>query len=325
MVRVPLVFSFLVALALAPGAGAGPAASLRFSSAPAKVWQEKQATVEIAVRPVGVRCTLTVRYADGSTQSGLSAHRAFNGKARWAWIVPVTADAGAAKLVAWCKGVGKLTRTMVVIGTTAVRAKVRLGESGWTQRPDRFGSGSTVSYGILLQNPDVAYDAVTVNLLVNLLNAEGRILGSKTERVAGVAAGSEYALGGSLHLLTQVPVTRLEIVVTSSSRSPKALHFPSTTAIGFEQGLGDPGWVGAVAGELVNGNPRLTLSRAKISVIVRSPEGAILGGSTAYVSVPLLPGTRVLWKAQSGMKSIPIEQAASTQISIEPTWTAPGA
>jgi hypothetical protein len=81
--------------------------------------------------------------------------------------------------------------------------------------------------------------------------------------------------------------------------------------------------VGGVAGELVNGHGRLTLARARVSVIVRSHEGTILGGSRAYVSVALLPGTRVLWKATIGLKSIPLERAASTQISIEPTWTAP--
>ena len=322
MVRAPLVFSLLVALALAPGAGA--AVSLRFSAVPAKVWQDQQATVAIAVRPAGVRCTLTVRYADGSMQRGLAAVRAVNGKARWTWRVPLTADAGAARVVAWCKGVGKLTRTVVVIGATDARAKVVVGETGFTQRPDRYCCGSTVSYGIVLRNPDVAYDAVSISVLVNFLNADGRILGSKSDRVAGIAAGSEYAFGGWMRLGAQTVVTRLEIVVITASRAPRTLHFPATTAIGFEQAVGDPGWVGAVAGELVNDNARMTLSRAKLSVIVRSPEGTILGGSTAYVSVALLPGTRVLWKALTGLKSIPIEQASSAQVSIEPTWVAPG-
>ncbi|MEX0674435.1 MAG: hypothetical protein WD067_06645 [Gaiellaceae bacterium] len=321
MARAPLVCSFLAALALAPGAGA--AASMRFSSAPAKLWQDKEAAVVIAVRPAGVRCSLTVRYADGSTQKGLPLVRAAAGKARWSWKVPVTADAGAAKLIAWCRGVGKLTRTVVVVGGTQVRAKVRVRDSGWTQRNSRFGTGSSVSYGIVLENPDLDYDAVSIGLLVNLVNAEGRVIASKTERVAGVAAGSEYALGGSLQMPNQIPVARLELVITSSSRSTRALHFPATMAIGFEQATYDPGFLTAIAGELVNGHPRLTLSRAKLSIVVRSPEGTIVGGTTAYVSVPLLPGTRVLWKAQTGLTSIPIDRAASAQISIEPTWVAP--
>jgi hypothetical protein len=321
MARAPLVCSFLVALALAPGAGA--AASMRFSSAPAKLWQDKEAAVVIAVRPAGVRCSLTVRYADGSTQKGLATVRAANGRARWSWRVPVTADAGAAKLTAWCRGVGKLTRTVVVVGGTQVRAKVRVRESGWTQRNARFGTSSSVSYGIVLENPDLDYDAVSINLLINLVNAEGRILASKTELVAGVAAGTEYALGGYIQMPNQIPVARLELVITSSSRAQRTLHFPATVAVGFEQATYDPGWVSAVAGELVNGHARLTLSRAKLSIVVRSPEGTIVGGSTAYVSVPLLPGTRVLWKAQTGLSSIPIDQAGSAQISIEPTWTAP--
>ena len=270
-----------------------------------------------------MRCSLTVRYADGTTQKGLAATRAVNGRARWTWRVPVTADAGAARLTAWCRGVGKVSRTMVVIGATAVRAKVRVRESGWTQRNERFSATSTVSFGIVLENPDLDYDAVAINLLVNFVDANGRITGSKTETVAGVAAGSEYALGGSMFMPNQVPVARLEIVITSSSRAPRTLHFPATKAIGFEQAAFDHGWLSAVGGELVNGHGRLTLTRAKVSVVVRGFEGTILGGSTAYVTVPLLPGTRVLWKAQTGLKSVPIERAASTQVSIEPTWNAP--
>lgn len=323
MARAPLVLALLAALALVPAAGA--AASLRFSSAPAKAWQDKQATVVIAVRPAGVRCTLTVRYADGSAQKGLAAVKAVGGKARWTWKVPVTADAGPARLTAWCKGVGKRTRTMVVVGGTAVQAKLTLRGSGWTQRPDKFGPGSTVSYGIVLENPDVAYDAVGVNLLVNFLNAEGRILGSKTQSVAAVAAGGEYLAGGSMSLLTQVSVTRLEIVVTASKRAPKSLHFPTITAIGIEPSRFDPGWVGGIAGEVINEHPRLTLARVRVSVVVRDAAGVILGGSSTYVSTALLPGTRVLWKATAGLKSIPIERASSAQVSLEPTWTAPGA
>jgi hypothetical protein len=323
MARAALVCSFIAALALVPAAGAGAAASLRFAAAPQKVWQDKETSVVIAVKPAGSRCTLTVRYADGTTQKGLAAKRALNGRARWTWKVPLTADAGSARLTASCRGVGRLTRSMVVIGATQVRAKVRIRESGWTQRNDSFGTRSTVSYGIVLENPDIDYDAVEITLLVNFLDVNGRITGSKTETVAGVAAGQEYALGGSMSMPNQIPVARLELVIISSSRSPRTLHYPATTAIGIEQAPFDPGWVGAVAGELVNGHGRLTLMRARVSVIVRSHEGTILGGSRAYVSVALLPGTRVLWKATIGLKSIPLERAASTQISIEPTWTAP--
>lgn len=321
MARAPLVCSFIAALALAPGAGA--AASMRFASAPAKAWQDKNVSVVVAVRPAGALCSLTVRYADGSAQKGLALVRAVKGKARWTWKVPVTADAGVARLTAWCRGVGKVRRTLVVIGATAVRAKVRVRDSGWTQRNNRFGPGSTISYGIVLENPDFDYDAVSIKLLVNFVDAGGRITGSKTESVTGVAAGSEHALGGSMLMPNQIPVARLELVIISSSLSPRALHFPATTAIGFEQASFDPGWVSAVAGELVNGHGLLTLMRAKVSVVVRSAEGTILGGASALVSVPLLPGTRVLWKARTGLRSIPIDRAHTAQISIEPTWTAP--
>lgn len=324
MARAPLILA-LISLSLAASAAAAPRASLTFAAVPSKVFQDKQATVEIAVRPTGVRCSLAVRYADGSTQPGLAALRARRGRARWTFQVPQSADAGPARVTASCRGVGSRSRTIVVVGGTAAQARLSILETGYTQRPDKYGPGSHVSFGIVLENEEVAYDAVAVNVLVNFLDAGGRVLGSKTVQVAGVAAGSDYALGNSMSLGTQTPVTRLEIVIVQSKRNPKTLHFPTIQATAIEPSLYDPGWVGAVAGELVNQHPSLTLTRARMSVIVRDAAGQILGGGTAFTFVPLLTGTRVLWKATSGFKSIAIERAATTQVSVEPTWTAAGA
>lgn len=324
MARAPLVIT-LLALFLAPAAGGASQARLGFAAIPTKVFQDKEATVEIVVRPAGARCTLSVRYADGSRQPGLAAVRAVRGRARWTWQVPQSADAGPAKVTASCRGVGSRSRTMVVVGGTTVQARLSIRDMGFTQRSEKYGGGSFVSYGIVLENPAVAYDAVGVGLLINFLNAEGRVLGSKTQSVAGVAAGSEYGVGGSMSLLTQIPVTRLEVVVTASKRMPKALHFPAITAVGIEPASFDAGWVGAVAGEIINEHPRLTLTRAVISIVIRDAAGTIVGGGTASTFTTLLPGTRILWKATSGFKSIPITSASSTQISIEPTWAAPDA
>lgn len=317
-----LLFASLT-LAAPAGAALDARTSLRFSFVPQKAWQEKDASVEIAVRPAGARCSLAVRYADGGTQPGLAPVRATSGRARWTWQVPRSADAGPATVTVACRGVGRRSRTMVVVGGTAVPTPLVVERQGFTQRNNKFGGGSNVGYGLMIANPDPAHDAVEVGVLINFLEAGGRVLGSRTDRVAGIAAGSTYALGGQMSLLTQLPVTRLEVVLLSSKRVPRALHFPSLVAVAVEPSLFDRGWVGAVAGEVVNSHPRLTLRNARLSIVVMDAAGLILGGGSTSTFTPLPPGARVLFKAQSGFSTIPLDRAAATHVSIEPSWAAP--
>lgn len=323
MARAPLV-TILLALLVAPAAGAAldrADARLAFTFAPQKAFQDKKATVEVAVRPRGSRCSLSIKYADGR-RAALGTRVATRGKARWTWTVPNSVEAGAARVTVSCSRVGSRSRTIVIVGAQEVPTRLFVTRQGLTQRPDASGGGSFVSFGLVLANHNAAHDIVDVGVLVNFLNAESRVLASKTLRVAGVAAGSEFYVGDSMQMLSQVPVTRLEVVVTSAKAQPRALVFPALAAVAIEPSRWDKGWVGAVAGELINDHASKTLRSARLSIVVVDAEGGILGGGTAFAFSPLPPGSRILFKSSFGFKSIPIERAATLLISVEPSWSA---
>jgi hypothetical protein len=324
MRRTAVLLPVLALLGAAPAAAAPDAATgVRFAFAPAKVQQEKQARVTLAVTPRTARCTLAVRYADGSVQRGLGARTAVAGAITWTWRVPASADGGPARVTAACGKAGTARRTIVIVGQTTVPVRLAVVDHGYTQRNDRYGTGSTVSYGVMVKNPSATQDATTVTVLLNFLDGSGRIVGSKTDRLAGVAAGATYGLGGYMTLLTQEPVARLEIAITSATYVKRALHFPGIQNVAPEPDRFEPEWVGAVAGEIVNGHPTHTLARALVSIVLTDSEGVILGGGTAFVSTALPPGTRVLFKGMSGYRSIPVERVAATIVTVEPTWQAP--
>jgi hypothetical protein len=52
--------------------------------------------------------------------------------------------------------------------------------------------------------------------------------------------------------------------------------------------------------------------------------GNILGGGTGYAFQTLPPGTREFIKLTMGLKAIPITQAASAVVSVDPSWRQPG-
>ena len=51
---------------------------------------------------------------------------------------------------------------------------VMVDKQGFSQRPDSLGTGSTVSYGLLLKNTSTTQDATSVYLLINFATAERR-------------------------------------------------------------------------------------------------------------------------------------------------------
>lgn len=324
MARVPLI----IALALAVGATAATAAPrprLGFTLAPARALQDRPVTVQLAVRPLRARCSLSVRYADGSRQSGLTPVRARRGVARWTWVVPTTADAGPARLTAFCRGVGRRTRTLMVVGATAVPApKLVVAKQGFSQRPHpSFSSRSYLSYGVVLSNPDLAYDVHDVDVLINALSADDRVVASKTEDVDVIAAGGEFALGGS-QTIGPYSVSRLEVVLVRAERRPKQLRLPAVQGIRVVGGTGrETGFVKEVYGEVVNVIADAMLTRTKFSVVAFDAAGAVIGGGTGTTRAALPPGARVLVSA-TGMRAVPVQRAVSFQFSFEPTWEPAG-
>jgi hypothetical protein len=314
----------LALLACAGGASAGGNGwTIRFGFVPSRAYQGLPAAVTVLVKPANVTCTLAVRYVDGSLQPGLGAVRPASGSVKWTWSLAASAPAGPARVSVACGPAGSLSRMFTVVGSTTRHSKLAIVKSGFTQRPDQYDAGSSVSYGVVLDNPSATEDAGGVTVLVNFVDADNHVLGTSTSSVSAIAASMTYDLGGSMSLQTQTAVTKLEVVVQTQTFSTHRLHIPPVQNVQIVPGRFDTNYVGEVDGELVNDDPAKTLTSAQLSIVLFDASGDVVGGGTglAYASLP--PGTRSFFSAVSGFSAVPVDRASTAAISLVPTYQSP--
>jgi len=303
------------ALALILAAGHPPA--VQFSRVPQRAFQGKDAAAAIVVRPAGIRCTLSVRYANGQLQPGLKPVRATAGRAAWTWRVPDGAATGMARVTAAC-GSAQASRTLTVVGEV-IPPRISVQKDGYSIRPKPTG-GTDVSYGVVLHNDSPTRDALNVTVLVNFVDPNNILFGSATTNVSTISAGATYDVGGMLSFPGAAPVARLEVVIQVASHVPHALRLPTIENIRVVQSPYDLGWVGSIEGELTNGAVGQIMSNAQLSAVVFDALGNVIGGGTGYAFASLPPGTREFFKADLGFSAIPFEKAVSAQVSLVPTY-----
>jgi hypothetical protein len=310
-------------IAVTAGSASAQSSTIGFTSLPKHALQGNDATISVRVRPAGVRCTLSIRYHDGAQQAGIGAATAAGGRASWTWHVPTNVQAGAATATVRCAHAGSVSRTLVIVGRL-VEPKIDVSKSGFSVRPNSYGGGSRLSYGLILHNGSAVRDAISVNVQVNFVMADDHLLGTDNQHIEGIPAGSDWALGNSVSFPGAAPIVRLEIVILVGSFAPQSIHVPTLANIHIVPQLFDPKWVGTIEGEVQNTDPLLTLRSAQLSAVIFDATGNILGGGSGMTFQALPPGARVTLQ-MSGFDVIPFEQAASTMISITPSWQQPGA
>ena len=233
------------------------------------------------------------------------------------------APAGPARASVACGRSGSVTRTFTVVGGTVAHSKLSIVKQGYSQRNDSYDRGSAVSYGVLVDNPSTSQDAQNVTVLVNFVDANDHVLQTATTRVPTIAAGATFNLGGNATLPSQVPVTKLEVVVQTESYAAHDLHIPAIENVQIVGSQFDPGWVGEVDGALVNDDLTRDLTSAQLSVVLFDPTGNVVGGGTGFLLASLPPGTRAYFSAASGFSSVAVDRASVAAISIEPSYHAP--
>jgi hypothetical protein len=313
----------VVLVVVSAGTASARTSGIGFTYASQHAVQGTNARIAISVRPAGVRCSLSVRYQGGTPQLGLSPATAAGGHASWTWQVPITVQAGPAKATVRCARAGSNSRSLVVVGRL-VEPKISVAQQGFSIRPNSFGSGNRLSYGLILQNA-AELDAMDVSVQVNFVMADDHLLGTDTQRITGIAAGSAYALGNSVSFPGAAPIVRLEVVVQVTGYAKATIHYPTLANIHIVAQPFDPNWVGTVEGELQNTDPTMTLSGAQLSAVVFDSAGNIVGGGNGFAFQPLPPGARLFLQMSNGFDVIPVQNAASIMVSVTPTWKQPGA
>jgi hypothetical protein len=280
-------------------------------------------TVAVSRARANALCSLSVRYADGAGQQGLQPAPAVGGRASWSWTIPDSAQADLAKLTVACGATSRVSGKLLVVGSL-IPPRMSVEKDGFSVRA-RPSAGSEVSYGLILRNRSPNADALNVHVLVNFVLGDGHLLGSASTTIPLIAAGSSYALGSSLGFPGAAPVARLENVIQVGGTTRHSGHPPALDNVVIEPSTYDQGWVGDVAGELINNDTRLTLQNAQLSAVVFDAAGNVLGGGSGSSYSPLPPGTRILFKlGGGGFGDIPLEKAASVMVSAIPNWQRPG-
>ena len=193
-----------------------------------------------------------------------------------------------------------------MVGGNVRRSKLSIANSGYSQRPDRYGPGSSVSYGVVLDNPSDTEDAQNVSVQVNFLDAANHTLQTATNRIGAIRAGSTFNLGGNQSLSTQTPVVKLEIIVQTDAWVKAAAHEPAVQNVHIVPSSFEPDWVGEVDGDLINSDPTNTLTNAQIYVVLFDSAGNVVGGGTGFIFATLPPGTRSYMSSTSGFQAVPI-------------------
>lgn len=309
-------------LALAASAATASASRVAFVQTPERVVQGNPVTASVAA-PNGAPCTLSVRYAGGSRQKGLQPTHAAGGRASWSWEVGLHTKAGPARLVASCGRAGRATRTLIVVGQL-VPPRISVVKDGFSVRPHDYGPGADVSYGVILRNRSPNADAINVNVLVNFVLPNSKLLGSQSTNIPLLRAASTYALGTSMTFPGAAPIARLEVVVQVADKHATSGRLPTIANVVMEPDQNKPQFLADVAGEVINTDARLTLQNAQLSAVVFDKDGNVIGGGNGGLYFQLPSGTRAVFKLTSGFNPIPTAKAASVAVSVVPTWKQPG-
>jgi hypothetical protein len=270
------------------------------------------------------QCSVSVLYSDSEVQFSGAKYPVL-GKVSWVIRIPNNAALGVARWtihcgVTWQKsGAWHVAKAQTAVPTLPV---VLVTNNGYSQRNDKFGTGSKVSFGIMLKNTSLKRDAQNVFLLVNFVDASGQLLGSMSRTVALVAAGQAYAYGDEMPLRTQLAVAKLEITIRVGQGAAAVAHpLPHFTGVRIVPDQNDPDFVGEVDGEIANDTSPQLMTSAQLSVVVFGSDGSIVGGGNAYVS-SLPSGSRMVFLAQQGFSDIPVTKASSVLISAIPQYQA---
>ena len=311
----------LAALTLtATAAGALDAgSSLRFGFVPQRAFQGQPASLSVVVRPSGVRCAASVRYADATLQR-LPSVVARAGKASWRWQIPAKVKTGSATAAVSCGKAGKSARTFTVAGPPSAPARVVVVKNGFSQRV--VFTTRRISFGAELSNPSPENDALSVDVQVNFIDATNRVVQTEHVAVAAIGAGTVYYLGGSTSIPDATPVSKLEVVTRIGGQQPKKKLGPASSDILVQAQSYEPAWTGR---RRRPGHERPPDDAAAVDAdlrgrlrLRRQHHRRLAGGTYGA----MLPGVRSYFQASNGADAIPYDRVAAASVSALGTYEA---
>jgi len=311
--RVYLGLAAVVALALAGGASArATGVSVQGLSKP--VFTGQMITIHADVRPAGAQCSLSIRYSSNRVQR--LGERTANARGiNWGVRIPAV-PSGRARATVACGKAGTAT-TMFTVKHALQAPRIVIERSGWSQRPNpRFGYSYTC-FGLQVQNARTGLDAVRIALLVNLVDADNRVLATDHLRLGRIPAGTTVYTGHQLRMgLTEV--ARIEVVVVeATSQEMEPATPPLVSDVIIAVAASGP-YVGTIFGQLLN-RSRLPMRSGEIGFLLQGADGSIVGGGRGTARGPVSLGARELFKSSGSFDAVP-HGGTEALISIVPRY-----
>jgi hypothetical protein len=270
--------------------------------------------VRVVVHGQSVHCVATISYMGGKVQK-LGDRVTGSSGATWSFRVPAVRP-GSARAVINCGEAGKGSIPFQV--RAALQApKIITERTGFSQRLNRDGS-TTVCFGLELRNDRARVDATRLAVLVNLVDADNRVIGTDHLRLSRIPAGATVYIGDQLSRLANIPIVKVEVVAVEATSAPIAPATPpliSDILIAPDRDR----FVSTVYAQLLN-QSGLELQGGELGTVLVDADGNILGGGRGTVQGPVSLGARELSKTFSQMTAVPYDSAAQALISVVPRY-----
>jgi hypothetical protein len=305
-----IAVGFLIAASTASAHGSS--VSLRRLTTPVFIGQT--ITVRADVQPGGAHCLLAISYSGGRVQK-LPERVAGASGVSWAWRIPAV-RAGRATARLSCAEAGRATMTFQVQAPLQA-PKIVVERTGFTQRMNEKTGKSDVSFGLELRNARARVDAVGLAILVNLVDAENRVVATDHLRLVRIPASATVYTGDQVRF-GLLPVARVEVVaVQALSHAPAPATPPLISDV-----FAPPdrfGYIDTVYGQALN-QFRLPMQGGELGIVLEDAEGNVIGGGRGSVHGPVSLGARELFKTSGSLDAVSVAQTAAVRVSIVPRY-----
>ena len=160
-----------------------------------------------------------------------------------------------------------------------------------------------------MQNVSPDEDALDVEVIVNVLDASGRILETDSNTYGAIPAGATYYGGGDAMMTAHAPVppgsTNPRWVEDSARRASDCLRSRTFVLPKTSSGAN-------VLGEVMNASTRSLSSLARITIVCFDAGGNVIGGGSTFPpgSSDIPPGARFAFDASiEGLSALQIASA----------------
>jgi len=278
------------------------------------VYPGQTVQLRVTTSRYGVHCVAVVRYRGGKTQR-LGDRLAGATGAAWSFRIAAV-PVGPARASVDC---GEGGRGSVVFKVIAALQTPRIitERTGFSQRVNRDGS-TDVCFGLQLRNDRRHVDATHLAVLVNLVDANNRVIATDHLRLTRIPAATSVYIGDQASRLVNIPVARVEVVAveaTSTATQPATPPLISDILVT----AGRDGGVAKVYAQLLN-QSNLTLQGGELGTVLLDAAGNILGGGRGIVHGPVSLGARELSETSGQLSAVVHGSVAQALVSVVPRY-----